>query len=252
MGNHAELMYRLAMSAGEETHFSPPGSAASGAGYMSTNCRPMSKRKMMSITRFTKNSPSLQRSSGELMKATSTGVTIAVKMSARLVMRSQPPILLLLRGSMIHRGLPLTSCACRQRCSGLWVSSLCAVETTVSSGGVAILSQSRAKAGCRNPKMKKITSISVIRFCRLRHMTHATMPLWTGWHPSWTRRASAPRLSHAASSPLSSPLRCCCRLEGAAGHHTGHHGGGAHAGGAPHRDSRTAARSSLAGAFSGM
>ena len=89
MGNHAELKYRLAMSGKEEIHLSPPGSEASAAGYMSTNCRPISNVNIRSMKRFMRKSGSTQRSSGMLTKATSTGVTIAVKMSARLVVRSQ-------------------------------------------------------------------------------------------------------------------------------------------------------------------
>ena len=66
---------------------------------MMKNCINTSRMKMMSTQRLMMKRPSAHRSAGMSMKPTSTGVMMAVKMSAIDVTTSQLGISLLVRGS---------------------------------------------------------------------------------------------------------------------------------------------------------
>ena len=69
----------------------------------------MSVIKMLSTSRFIRKSPSLHRSSGGggCKKATSTGVTVAVKQRAKVVTMSQYAIQTDFRGSITHARRPM-------------------------------------------------------------------------------------------------------------------------------------------------
>jgi hypothetical protein len=68
---------------------------------MMKNCISKSMMKMKSTQRLVMKSPSDHRSCGIAMKPTSTGVTIAVKISEQVVAASQYASIVLLRGSMV-------------------------------------------------------------------------------------------------------------------------------------------------------
>ena len=106
---------------------------------MVKNCINTSMMKMMSTQRLVMKRPSAHRSAGMSMKPTSTGVMMAVKMSAIDVTTSQEIISLLVRGS--RRYFDLFSSLARLRVFASWSAKIfwdpvvVSVEALRDSGG---------------------------------------------------------------------------------------------------------------------